>query len=153
MDASAQGADDGSSWQDACNSLQDGLAVAVAGNEIRLAQGTYTPDRGMNQILGDRFTMFQLKNGVTIKGGYAGVSTQEPATRNVELYETILSGDPGDTVIDGTGLNDTVVWCINNEGSDTALRGFTNTGGDTDYGGGMFDYKSIPTESTSTTIE
>ncbi|MBN1138299.1 MAG: tandem-95 repeat protein [Anaerolineae bacterium] len=43
VDAGASGAHDGSSWTDAYANLQDALAVAVAGSEIWVAQGIYTP--------------------------------------------------------------------------------------------------------------
>ena len=40
-----------------------------------------------------RTVTFQLINGVTLKGGYAGLRETDPNTRDVELHETILSGD------------------------------------------------------------
>ncbi|NIO41283.1 MAG: hypothetical protein GTO41_14565, partial [Burkholderiales bacterium] len=61
--------------------------------EIRVAQGTYKPDQGVGQTASDREATFQLINGVTIKGGYAGIGTPDPNARDIELYETILSGD------------------------------------------------------------
>ncbi|MGB2985568.1 MAG: right-handed parallel beta-helix repeat-containing protein, partial [Phycisphaerae bacterium] len=36
---------------------------------------------------------FQLINDVTIEGGYAGCGAPDPDERDIELYETILSGD------------------------------------------------------------
>jgi len=42
-DASAPG--DGTSWATAYRFLQDALAVAQAGDAIRVARGLYTPDR------------------------------------------------------------------------------------------------------------
>ena len=80
VDNDAVGANDGSSWADAYWCLQDALFNAHAGDEIRVAYGTYKPDRRVavsrsrRQITasGDRTASFQLKNGVTIKGGYAG---------------------------------------------------------------------------------
>ena len=44
VDDDASGANDGSSWTDAYNYLQDALAAAWSGDEIRVAQGIYTPD-------------------------------------------------------------------------------------------------------------
>lgn len=45
VDAAATGANDGSCWPDAYDHLQDALAVAVPGEEIRIAHGTYKPDQ------------------------------------------------------------------------------------------------------------
>ena len=39
------------------------------------------------------------------------------------------SGDPSNTIIDGTGKNNSVVLCISGEGPGTILEGFTITGG------------------------
>jgi len=58
-----------------------------------VAQGIYKPDRGAGITPGDREATFQLVNGVTIKGGYAGAGHPDPDIRDVEIYETILSGD------------------------------------------------------------
>jgi len=86
---------DGTSWETAFTYLQDAFMVASSGHEIRVAQGIYRPD---DFVLSDRPNLgreetFQLKNGVTIKGGYAGFGEQDPNARNVDTYETILSGD------------------------------------------------------------
>lgn len=65
----------------------------------------------------------------------------------VRLYS---SGGPAVTTIDGTGYYH-VVQCVNGEGSDTILEGFTITGGNAsgespdDRGGGMYLYSSSPT--------
>jgi hypothetical protein len=95
VDADANGANDGSSWADAYNYLQDALAVAGDGNDIWVAEGTYTPDSNSADPngSGDREATFQLINGVAIRGGYAGFGEPDPNNRDVELYETVLSGD------------------------------------------------------------
>ena len=41
----------------------------------------------------DRSATFQLKNGVVIKGGYAGVGKPDPNERDIDKYKTVLSGD------------------------------------------------------------
>ncbi len=86
---------DGSSWGMAYKFLQDALANAVAGTEIRVAQGTYKPDQDEagNVTPGHREAAFQLINGVALMGGFAGIGALNPDVRNIELFETILSGD------------------------------------------------------------
>ncbi len=59
---------------------------------------------------------------------------------------TLRSSDgPLVTVIDGQGMNGSVVKCVNGEGSDTILEGFTITGGNAEVGGGMLNSGSSPT--------
>lgn len=67
---------------------------------------------------------------------------------------TLRSSEGADvTIIDGAGLNDSVVKCISGEELDTVLRGFTITGGTGDptvvkgftFGGGMRNNNSRPT--------
>jgi hypothetical protein len=89
VDADADGANDGSSWINAFTDLQNALAAAQDGDEIHVAQGIYTP----TQDPLDREATFQLKDGVSILGGYAGFDEPDPNARGVELYETILTGD------------------------------------------------------------
>ena len=98
VDADATGANDGSSWADAYNSPQDALAdanSAVKPVEIRVAEGIYTPDSNSADPngTGDRTATFQLINDVALKGGYTGFGQPDPNGRDIELYETILSGD------------------------------------------------------------
>jgi hypothetical protein len=98
VDDDATGLNNGSSWEDAYTFLQDALADANDSDkpvEIRVAQGTYTPDMGAGQTPGDRESTFQLINGVIVAGGYAGLTdpNTDPDTRDIELYESILSGD------------------------------------------------------------
>jgi len=50
VDADATGANIGSSWEHAIDSLQDALLVAYFYDkpvEIRVSKGIYTPDRGV----------------------------------------------------------------------------------------------------------
>jgi len=96
VDDSAVGVNNGTSWANAYNYLQDALADANTAEkpvEIRVAQGVYTPDKGNGITPGDKMASFQLINGVTIFGGFAGDVTSEPDTRFIEAFKTILSGD------------------------------------------------------------
>jgi hypothetical protein len=88
VDDDAPGANDGSSWENAYNFLQDALTAADTlprPVEIRVAQGTYKPDQGAGITPGDREATFQLVNGVTIKGGYAGFG--EPESDGVATFD------------------------------------------------------------------
>jgi hypothetical protein len=106
VDDDATGNNDGSSWTDAYNYLQDALAAAWSSDEIWVAQGIYKPDQGAGITPGDRKATFQLINGVTLKGGYAGAGEPNPNARDIELYETILSGDLGGNDVDVTDPED-----------------------------------------------
>ena len=153
VDVDATGVNDGLNWADAFNSLQDALAVAQFGDEIRAAQGIYKPDEGIGITPGDREATFQLINGVTLKGSYAGAGEVDPDARDIELYETILSGDLAGNdrpdfannaensyhVVTGSGTDDTAI-----------LDGFTITAGNANGyypendGGGMYNNESNP---------
>jgi len=123
VDETAAGANDGSSWDDAYNFLQDALADANESEkpvEIRLAQGSYSPDKDSLNPEGtaDREATFQLINGVTLKGGCSGLGSPDPNTRDVAMYETALVGDIRQTgfgggnsyhVITGSGTDETAV--------------------------------------------
>ena len=94
VDATATaGANNGTTWADAYASLQDALSAASGGDEIWVAQGTYTPDKGAGISPKSQTATFQLKNGVTVKGGFAGISGPDPNARHIARYRTILSGD------------------------------------------------------------
>jgi hypothetical protein len=95
VDDDATGANNGSSWADAFNFLQDALTVVRYGDTILVAQGTYKPDQATYTLItpGDWFESFWLTNGVVIMGGYAGIGVPDPNARDIVLYETILSGD------------------------------------------------------------
>jgi predicted outer membrane repeat protein len=141
VDDDASGAGNGSSWEAAFAHLQDALAVAQAGDEIRVAQGIYTPDRGANAVLGDRDAMFRLVSGATLAGGYAGLGGVDSNAYDIDLYETILSGDlNGDDGPDFSNYGDNscygVVNSLSNDAT-TILRGFTITGGWANTGAGI----------------
>lgn len=96
VDDNAAGANNGSSWTNAYNCLQDALTDANSAEkpvEIKVAQGVYKPDRGIGKVPNDQTATFQLIKGVTIKGGFAGSGEPNPNARDVKLYRTILSGD------------------------------------------------------------
>jgi predicted outer membrane repeat protein len=75
-------------WQDAYPSLQQALTASQSGDEIWVAQGTYTPGVA-------RDASFVLKAGVKLYGGFFGgeVSLND---RDLHSNKTILSGEIGD---------------------------------------------------------
>jgi len=98
VDDDAPGPGDGSSWQTAYKFLQDALTAAETADkpvEIRVAQGIYQPDRSAAQPQGtrDRNVYFLLPDGMSLLGGYAGLSGPDPDARDIQSCETILSGD------------------------------------------------------------
>ena len=99
VDDDAPAGGDGSNWTTALRFLRDALAEAAEPvsrvSEIRVAQGTYRPDRieAVPDGTGDREATFALLSGVALRGGYAGAGEPDPDARDVELYATILSGD------------------------------------------------------------
>jgi len=148
VDDDAPPGGNGLSWPTAYTHLQDALTAAQPSDEIRVAQGTYYPDRDTAHPTGtgDCGASFFLGNSVTISGGYVGLSGPDPDARDVALYASILSGDIGVPVNNGDNSYHVVL------GFGTAsLDGFTVTGGNAResfpsyYGGGVFCYYSSPT--------
>lgn len=166
VDASASGANTGSSWTNAYSNLADALDYAVSGETIEVAQGTYYAAAD-----GNRVDTFQLVDGVNVEGGFAGQANPS-AAQNVSMFPTILSGDIGTpgangdntyNVVTASGTDNTAVLdgftitagnAVNNHptgggiisfsGSptitDCTISGNTSAGG----GGGMFNYQSSP---------
>jgi hypothetical protein len=164
VDDDATGANNGTSWKDAFRHLQPAMLSASHGDEIRAAQGVYEPHKGVHWDTTDlRPLTFQLINGVTIKGGYAGLAESNPDVRDVEHHQTILSGDleGNDASLDNPGL---LGWdptrlensyhVVTGSGTDetAVLDGFTITGGNANYtdfsecsGAGMYNDQASPT--------
>lgn len=91
VDDNASPGGDGSSWSNAHKYLQDALSSASSGDEIRVAEGTYKPDRGTGKTPGDRTESFNLVSGVDMNGGFLGTEvTGKPLGEN---NQTILSGE------------------------------------------------------------
>jgi len=153
VDDDATGANDGTSWENAYAYLQDALADANHSEkpvDIRVAQSTYTPDRGIGYVRGDKRAKFLLKSGVTIKGGFAGVDAVDPNAWDYQIYETVLSGDLSGNderlLANFVENSDHVIWCIEGDAS-AVLDGVVITGSyaTNRIGGGLFNYKANPT--------
>ncbi|MHC4741063.1 MAG: right-handed parallel beta-helix repeat-containing protein [Planctomycetota bacterium] len=151
VDVDAQGLGTGANWANASQLLQDALEAAreyPTINEIRVARGTYRPDRGHHQSPGSRIHSFEMVNGVALKGGYAGWGEPDPNERDIRRYETILSGDlngddarvtdPCDLLTEPTRADNSHHVVIGFDFVDShhqitaVLDGFTITGGNAD---------------------
>jgi hypothetical protein len=170
VDSRANGANDGSSWNNAYKYLQDAIADANSNDkpiEIRVAQGIYKPDKGANQTLGNRDATFQLIIGVALKGGYASIGAPDPVSRDVTLYKTTVSGDlkgnddtitrPFDMEDDPYRLDNSYhVVTATGTDSTAVLDGFVVTAGYADATGGRMDgagmliYQANPTVTNCT---
>lgn len=156
VDDDAPGTNNGSSWINAYTDLQTALANAISNDQIRVAQGTYKPTNGT-----DRTVSFQLKNNVELYGGYGGFAELNPDGRNVDLYETILSGDIG-AIGDNSDNSYHVLYHPSGTNLDPTaiLDGFTITAGNANVhgstgnscGGGMYNEASSPTVNKCTFI-
>lgn len=128
---------DGSTWARAYRHLQDALALSSSGDEIWVAQGTYTPDPTNTNV------SFALISGVKVKGGYAGVTETNPDDNDPVAYLTILSGDLAGDDSTGCALNDSGnskhVVTAGSVTIATILEGFVITRGNAggDDGGGL----------------
>jgi parallel beta-helix repeat protein len=140
---------DGSSWAHAYRTLQGAIAEVRPGDEIRVANGIYRPDRRISSVTGrggverrieasgDRIATFELINGVIFRGGYAGYGEPDPNARNISLYETILSGDLNNNDLDVKNPEDLLNEPSRADNShnvittrgNVVLDGFTITGG------------------------
>lgn len=89
VDDSAVGSRNGSSWANAFTDLNDALAVAVAGDDVWVAVGTYAPDPTAPF---SRTLTFTIPDEVELYGGFAG--TEQSFAERAGLFEqTILTGD------------------------------------------------------------
>jgi hypothetical protein len=157
VDAGAtSGANNGTSWDDAYTDLQAALDAAEAGDQIWVAEGTYTPSAEHGGT-GDRYRSFQLMNSVALYGGFdPSVGDTAFEDRDWEANPTVLSGDlNGDDGADfaNNGENSYHVFYhpVGTDLDGTAiLDGFTvsdgNANGDSPHnqGGGMYNASSSP---------
>ncbi|NJL34868.1 MAG: hypothetical protein HC893_14725, partial [Chloroflexaceae bacterium] len=132
---------DGLTWATAKRNLQTALALASAGAEIWVADGTYYPDEGTGQTNDNRASTFSLKDGVAIYGGFAGTETLL-SERDVAANVAILSGDLQQNDTPNFGNNaDNALHVVTGSGTDSTalLDGFTITAGNADDSIPSFD--------------
>ncbi len=154
VDDDADGSNDGSSWANAYNLLQDGLDDAISGDEIWVASGMYKPTMLVDPC-DLRTATFQLINGVRIYGGFPDTGDPNWDERDPSMYETILSGDLDGNDVQGLDPCDLLDEPTRSENSyhvligsrtvpNAVLDGFTITAGNADAyphhcGGGMYN--------------
>ncbi len=148
----ADGNQDGDSWQNAFNDIHQALRAAELYpgivEEIRIAQGTYTPAPPN----GDREASFRITTSAVIRGGYAGPGNSDPSERDAARYLTTLSGDlNGDDIGDlsdpSRSENSLRVVVVDTDAAPVTLDGFAITGGQADddgigTGAGLFSTRS-----------
>ena len=169
VDVNAVGSNNGTSWTNAFNKLQDALVVAGQNTQIWVARGTYKPDQGDGKTPGDRTATLQLINGVSIYGGFAGGETTL-GQRDWQNNLTILSGDIGtvgsnsdnsyhiltgvngavldgfvirDGKANGSAPSDSGAGIYNSAASPTLVN-CTFTANSAQHGAGMYNYQSDP---------
>lgn len=131
---------DGLSWGTAFRTIHKALSIVSRGGNILVAEGTYYPDEGPDQIDNDRNATFNLIFGVTIYGGFPATGNPGFTDRDPSDHPSILSGD-----LDQDGdISDNAINILTADGVDytAALNGFTITLGNADLqpgnvGGGL----------------
>jgi uncharacterized repeat protein (TIGR01451 family) len=155
VDASAAGANDGTSWENAYTDLQSALTTAISGTHIWVAAGVYKP----TAVITDRIATFELVDGVALYGGFpTGGGTFDDRDPDTNL--TVLSGDidsndlavPAADTSQIMGNNSYHVVTGGGAGPTAILDGFIISGGQANgsdpngRGGGMYnDTGSSPT--------
>ncbi|BAU63449.1 hypothetical protein STA3757_08130 [Stanieria sp. NIES-3757] len=139
VDVNATGKNNGNSWVNAYQDLQDAIAVAQPGDEIWVADGTYRPTTET-----DRNFTFKIPNGVRLYGGFTGNETRLEH-RDWQKNSTILSGEIGK--INDKSDNSYHVVDVSNISNDSVLDGFVITGGNANEnpvtsGGGIISDRS-----------
>ena len=121
VDASATGANSGTSWANAFTSLEDAMTIAQNGDEIWIAAGIYVPP-----IADDSFV---LLSGVRVYGGFSGGETSID-DRDPAANPTIIQGDRnGDDGPDFTNRSDNAGPLFSIEGFVPGVTGTTRLDG------------------------
>jgi formylglycine-generating enzyme required for sulfatase activity len=143
VDASATGANDGSSWLDAFTNLHNAVPVATCdvwvANGVYMADGGYIPSGGSHVAgTGDRSDTFELRRGVAIYGGFDGVETsRDQRNANPNSNGCVLSADiDGNDIVELDGVTSSILGANSyhvvsslETMSSAVLDGFAITGG------------------------
>lgn len=148
VNATATGANNGTSWANAFTSLDQALAIAFVGEEIWLAKGVYTP--------ASKTSSFQLVSGVTIYGGFDGTETNREdrdPSKNPSILSGDLNGDDNPTDVTANRSDNAIhVILVPNGVIEAGLDGLVISGGQTEglsgindarRGGGILAYGSV----------
>lgn len=136
VDLTATGVNNGRSWADAFTDFRDALDVALSGNQIWVAQGTYYPTSCNPCSDADKEIALNLVNNVEVYGGFSGSETQLEQRDWVNNL-TIFSGDIG-VPLDSLD-NAYRVLIAENSSDKTILDGFIIEEGNAD---GSFGFSS-----------
>ncbi|MEP4079831.1 choice-of-anchor Q domain-containing protein [Haloferula sp.] len=151
VDQTANGSNDGSTWEHAFTDLQDALRHPAlgAGDQVWVAQGTYLPEPPPASSDSDSFI---LVDGVAVFGGFpngGGDGTMDARNPDPNTNGTRLSGDlDGNDQPEFGNRDDNSSWVLRVIGpsSGTCLDGFSISGGGRsgeDVGGGMLVDSSL----------
>ncbi len=134
----------GTDWASAFTDVQDALDVAVMGDQIWIAEGTYLPsDTGGSSD--PREASFRLSDGVEVYGGFMGNEVDIDFRLPTQYRVTLLGDLNGDDQTSGDNSENTY-HVVTAEGISTAspiLDGVSIVGGNADgsgsnkYGGGI----------------
>ena len=123
----------GLDWDSPFDNLQSALALRNV-DEIYVAGGTYVPTELAIQA-DDRSARYEIRDGVHIRGGYAGYDAKDPDLNDPVSYPTILSGDlAGDDQDDFKNRDDNAYHVLAAEDLEegTVLEGLIIQGGHAD---------------------
>ncbi len=129
------GNNDGTSWAHAFGSLTAALTASAAGQEVWIAAGTYKP-AGPG---GDRNATFQLKDNVSVYGGFNGTQTllsQRDRLAHPVLLSGDLNGNDNATITTAEPTRSDNSLRVVNGANSLTLDGVTITSGNASTGGG-----------------
>ena len=117
INATATGLNNGTSWTDAYNNLQDALDASISGDELWVATDIYFPTKdktGGSTPANNRDKTFFIDKDLSIYGGFAGTETTlsqrtcSPATTTTLSFRADLveASNDNDTLTPAQGVED-----------------------------------------------